>query len=662
MNNIIYAKKIKVTWDSDEFADLARKIWRHREKSPSTLLKDILPPDRLQNFERSLSEEYESMQQLKFITTSDKEYLVPNVLTEQEFELFLSRKEMYLGNLHSWKSQYQILTWVSLNITYEATFKFLVSQLKDVQNGRDLFFWQPPKYIKKTRTYRTRQESIEFRDRLRELKSTFSPEELTEKELKEYLIREWKLSAFIFLDANCKPCLHMENWRRLRSSARRNEYQPVLSFVGQNRAGKSFFVNQLLPTDIRDSINGPVQGNSKGDEACSSDIHIFEGILLPSNRKVTLLDVEGLDGGVPKTRRFHFSRLNDVQIDEKTRLQARDTYLYPLAYALADVLVYITPGSGALQGHIKKLQEMTNHVKSVSGSFTVLLIIRNFVPSKETPKDQWEVKNSTATFLEDAATVPEWEEVRLKFHPNKFKVVNIPRRREDPELFIQQLAILHALLSDTEFLPNEFGGVAIDNCLINLENQPLSVGSLTEEFHRVLRNQVKLMVEQRTEFSHEELLNLIKENPKRVKQLIPTKICIPNPCYYNNKLITKPMIKRFFERYIDEIASSNAKELPNVKLESFLINDEYNMADEFTVDNIHLTQYDWYSLVEELIVQSNTGDGSLDIGKAYIVATRPDNTLITNMSHYLLAIKEALPNASVIIFPFEQCYYLLIEF
>ena len=594
----------------------------------------------------------------------------------------LSLWNKFFGDLHLWKQE-NILIWASLVTNNEKSYNTLVSLMKrdSIENGYQLFEWAIPRDT----AFDIKQQS-KLQRSLAELQKSFSPEKIIEN----YHVSS--LSTFIYLDHNNSPRIDVDVLKKYQSESDTNAYTPVISFVGQSGAGKSFFVNQFL--DRTSQSNGPVVAQGGSDGATSSDIHIFRGNLRPSNRKVLLLDVEGSSGGIPKMYALKFGQLEDqAQKIREKRLKARNKYLFPLAYAVSDALVYLSPCRGGIELVVNNLKDLSDKLERISGACPNLIIVQNMQPSQD-EEQFWNVEAATKQFEKDCTTVPNWDNVRIKF--KQLNVIYLPRRNENPKLFTRQLNNLHRLLDNSCCLVAQKGGNArlgsqefrnlqhifeaaeIDwriNAKKHLSNRTLqrwfeqilnihycskksNEAINISQFSPHLQNIVDYFL--RAE-CHLELINLNFIIEKLWKSAFPTKLKHEN----TDISVSLQSLQYYFQEYYLLIQSAGTLQVTLTTPVEFpfsllaAIDDDSDdgeiiaqvkpdpvapvsdLENEFKYHNARMTEYCWYNFVCNLVEQSTSSISSsvhkpisLELGAALLQATRPSVGQMSKITLY----------------------------
>jgi hypothetical protein len=177
-----------------------------------------------------------------------------------------------------------------------------------------------------------------------------------------------------------------------RDRAPRDAASRVVALIGKTHAGKSHLGKELLSRGGYETASGlpsPSEGNFAQLEPTTGDCRFFQGAA--GKKVLTVLDMEGEDAGDQLPIEIRDKLAPGTSLEEycKARRSATSEHLPRLAYAVADVLVYVTTGSLSQNDVVRDLERIGQScTEGVTRAYPPsLVVVQNKQPGDEVK--QW---------------------------------------------------------------------------------------------------------------------------------------------------------------------------------------------------------------------------------------------------------------------------------
>ena len=199
-----------------------------------------------------------------------------------------------------------------------------------------------------------------------------------------------------------KLLLDEEGFETFRASSRHDTSSRVVSFIGKTHAGKSHLGKELLLKggyDVATGLPSPSSGSFASLEPTTGDCRFFQG--RNNGKDITILDMEGEDAGdeLPSEVKESLSSSTSEKEYCAARRGATREHLPRLAYAVSDVIVYVTTGSLSQNDVVRDLERIAlSCTEGVStGLLPALVVVQNKQPGDDV--EEWLQQDPDNTIL-----------------------------------------------------------------------------------------------------------------------------------------------------------------------------------------------------------------------------------------------------------------------
>eukprot|EP01012_Entosiphon_sulcatum_P030738 TRINITY_DN380_c0_g1_i4.p1 TRINITY_DN380_c0_g1~~TRINITY_DN380_c0_g1_i4.p1 ORF type:complete len:1067 (-),score=129.48 TRINITY_DN380_c0_g1_i4:382-3555(-) len=226
----------------------------------------------------------------------------------------------------------------------------------------------------------------------------------------------------------------------------------VVSFVGDTAAGKSHLVGELaFRLRSRLDCKLPRRGAQGQSEPTTGDVHLYRAesdLAGPTTSCDLFLDFEGLCGKTPQgwVRKAFQRRMKSDSKFLQEREAAANRKLPTLAYALSDVLVYVTREAVHNTQITERLLSWAENCCPHGSTFAskpALVVIRNRCPTAELLTEQQASAHEQRIW---AGSGNETTEITLDSYFRKLRIVTLPDDTDNA--FAQRFANLKKILSE----------------------------------------------------------------------------------------------------------------------------------------------------------------------------------------------------------------------